>query len=424
MNKINKINKILKYNYFLRFIIIFLLIFIISLTLYIINKNIQNKNTIKEDYLTYYLPFYNPNLDLLSNFYLNNDNNKNYVKRHFNYKELIFTSDTVNSGFLKTFVSNFIATTNVVNSKIKINDDTASSIDDLNNNKINFSINTISNLAYYRDILKKDLHNIRLVNYLYKEYLYFFTKKKYDFTSLNDIPTKSKIGILKNPSPIYFLYQKLLGDLGYKENEDYIIVQYDTLEDLFYKFRDDDCQMIILLDVFPHKEIYKLLDEIAGDETILLPFDINNEELYLRKNYYLKIDSIDLNYLSASFLPKKFGKYYYQIYKPDLKCCSVQKILLTNIQTDSSYIYSLTKFLGDNYKDINNSISYKAYNINPINLDTKNTQILDFHPYSLKYFKEKGYIGYYDHHNCIYLAGTTQCTEESLKNNNLFYSIN
>jgi hypothetical protein len=400
-----------------------LIIFIFSLVLYIINKSIKKNNQIKEDYVTYFLPFYNPNLDLLSNFYLNNDNNKNYVKKYFNYKQLIFTSDSINSGFLKTLASNFIADSNVVNVQIKVNDNTASVLDDLDNNKINFSINSITNLVYYRDILKKDLYNIRLVNYLYKEYLYFFTKKKYGFISIDNIPTKSKIGILKSPNPINFLYQKLLGDLGFKENTDYIIVQYDTIEDLFYKFRDDDCQMIIILDVFPNKKIYKLLDEIAGDEVILIPFNIYNEKLYLRKNYYLKIDNIDLNELSASFLPKSFGKYSYNIYKPDFKCCSIQKILLTNIQTDYEYIYSLSKFLGENYRDINNSIQYKAYNINPINLDTQYTQILQFHPATLKYFKEKGYVGYYNHPNCMYLAGTAECTEKSLKDNNLFYSI-
>jgi len=369
------------------------------------------------------LPYYNPNLDQLSNFYLENDDNKNYTKKHFNYKELVFTSDTINSGFLKILASNFIADSTIVNVKLKIDDNTSSVLDDLNNNKISFSINSITNLVHHIDVLKKDLNNIRLINFLYKEYLYFFTKKSYGIISLDKIPTKCKIGILGNPSPIFFLYKKLLEDLKYKENQDYTIVSYKTLEELFEGFSQNKCQLLIILDVFPNKKIYNLLDKIGGDDMILIPFDINNETLYLRKNYFLSIDYIDLNKLSKSFLPKSFGKYEFNIYKPSFKCCSITKILLTNNQTDTDYIYNLTKFLGDNYKDINNSIGDEAYNVNPINIDTAKTQILDFHHSTLKYFKEKGYIGYYDHINCRYLAGTTECTEQSLKDNNLYYSI-
>ena len=414
INKINKINK----NFISNILIIILIFFIV----FILFK-IYNKNKIQENYLTYYLPFYNPNLDQLSNFYLENDDNKNYVKKHFNYKELVFTSDLTNSGFMKILASNFIANSTIVNVKLKIDNNTLSVLDDLNNNKINFSINTISNLVYNIDILKKDLDNIRLINYLYKEYLYFFTKKSYGFISLDKIPTKSKIGILGEPNPIFFLYKKLLRDLNYKENDDYSIISYKTMEELFKGFSENECQLKIILDVFPNKKIYNLLDIIAGDDIILIPFDINNETLYLKKNYFLSIDYIDLNYLSKSFLPKSFGDYEYNVYKPSFKCCSITKILLTNNQTDNDYIYNLTKFLGENYREINNSIGDKAYNINPINIDTSKTQILDFHHSALKYFKEKGYIGYYNHINCRYLAGTTECTEQSLKDNNLYYSI-
>lgn len=404
-------------------IIIFFIILLIFLILFIAFKKYKKKNIIQEHYLTYFLPYYNPNLDLLSNFYLENDDNKNYVKKHFNYKQLVFTSDIINSGFLKILASNFIANSTIVDVKLKIDNNTLSVLDDLNNNKISFSINNITNLVHYTDTLKKDLNNIRLINYLYKEYLYFFTKKSYGFTSLDKIPTKCKIGILAEPNPIFFLYKKLLDDLKYKENDDYTIIPYKTLEDLFVGFRDNKCQLVIILDVFPNKKISTLLDQIAGDDMILIPFDINNETLYLRKNYFLSIDYIDLNKLSKSFLPKSFGKYEYNIYKPSFKCCSITKILLTNNQTDTDYIYNLTKFLGDNYRDINNSIGDEAYNINPINIDTAKTQILDFHHSALKYFKEKGYIGYYEHINCKYLAGTTECTEQSLKDNNLYYSI-
>jgi phosphatidylglycerophosphate synthase len=60
-------------------IITFFIILLIFLILFITFKNYKKKNIIQENYLTYFLPYYNSNLDNLSNFYLKNDNNKNYI---------------------------------------------------------------------------------------------------------------------------------------------------------------------------------------------------------------------------------------------------------------------------------------------------------------------------------------------------------
>jgi hypothetical protein len=77
-------------NYNIKIFILLFLIFIISyFILYLFNKYAlkeeKNRNEVKEHYLTYFLPFYDPTKTDLANFYKNNDNEKNYLKKKFNY---------------------------------------------------------------------------------------------------------------------------------------------------------------------------------------------------------------------------------------------------------------------------------------------------------------------------------------------------
>ena len=62
----------------LKIIIIYIIVFIIF---YFTNKYLLNKK-INEHYLTYYLPFYDTKVTALSNFYNNNENNLNYIKKN------------------------------------------------------------------------------------------------------------------------------------------------------------------------------------------------------------------------------------------------------------------------------------------------------------------------------------------------------
>ena len=393
---------------------IFSLFIFFILLFYIINKNIIVQ---KEHYLTFYLPFYNKNLTNITNFYLDNDNNKNYVKKKFDYNPILFTTTNSSVTFIKLFITNFISKSNFTNIKILLNNNQIESIQKINDNKINFSLNTITNLNYYTDKLDKNIDNIRLVTNLYREYIYFITKDKYNIQSINNIPTKFKIGFLNYPDNMFFYYKILLQSLDLTENKDYTPIFYDNKTNLFNSFIKDECNLMILFDTFPSKNLEHLIDSNIGEQIILLPFKIYNEEVFLKKNYFLEVHDIDLNKLSKSYLPKKFFDFTYTEFRPLFRCCYIKKILITNNDTNFECIYNLTKFLYETYRELN--INNESYNIDSIDINTKTTQIIHYHPAVLKYFKEKGYITFNNNPNCFYLTGKMECTNKNLKNNNL-----
>jgi len=392
------------------------LIIIIFIIFYISNRYLFKKEE-KEHFLTWFLPFYDVKLNKLSNFYNNNDNNLNYFKKKFIFDPIIFNCITIDKKFISTLISNYISKSYLNNIQIILNNDIIKNLYDLVDNKINYFITEYSIIDYYNNILKKDIDKIKLVTNLYRLYFYFFTKKKYKVYSLNEIPPDFIIGTIDYPNPFYLCFYKIMKDLGYNIKTDFKVKKYKNLNDLLEGFSNSECNMIIFYDVFPNKTINSFLNKNIFDDIILLPFYITNEDLFLKKNKNIKIDYIDLNKLSNSYLPKNFDMFRYNTYKPDFKICYTNTILITNIKSNNEYTYDFIKFYFNNYKIINNSTDegYTLYKT-----DISNTyEILDYHQGVLNFLYSKGFITTNNNPNCKYLTGSLECNNKNLENNNL-----
>jgi hypothetical protein len=401
---------------------LFLIFILIIIIFYIINKFILKK-IIKENYLTYFLPYYDSKNTDLANFYNNNENNLNYFKKKFDYNILKIGTIIEEKFFIESLIKYYISNSYLNKSYISYYNDKIKPMDDLVNNKINFLIYEYSSINYYTNVLKKDINNIRLITTLYREYIYIFTKKMYNVFSINDIPPNFIIGIIKNKDNMYIYYNTFFKNLSFVENVDYKVIFYEDLKSLFDGLINNECNIIITCAIFPNDDINNVLSNALNNDIILLPFDILNEELFLKKQPIINMDYINLNYLSSSYLPKKFGKYEYTKNRPTIKICYINKILLTNIYTSTRCTYDFVKFYYENYKVLNNNLDKKGYKIYSIHINNYKTSFIDYHKGVLDFFKDKGYITNNSNVNCKYLIGTSECTDDTLKANNLYYDL-
>jgi len=396
---------------------IFLLIIIIFIIFYILNKY-YIKNEIKENYLTYFLPFYDDSLNKLTNFYINNDNNKNYFKKKFNYNVTkIVSNNNEDKYFINLLTSNYISDGITVKEVILKYNNVLDSITDLNNNKIDFYIQNIASLYYYNIILNNNIFNIKLVTQLYKLYLYFFTMKKYEVYNLDNIPTNFIIGIVngKNSFVPEFFYSKTLKDLGYIENIDYKFDYYESLNDLLEGFINLKCNLIFILNIFPNDVINNFINSNIDNDIILLPFNIKSVDIFLKKNYFIETEYIDLNNLSSNYLPKKFDNNEYTRNRPDFKMCYIYQFLYTNININSTHVYDFIKFIYDKYNFINKMSIKDGYKIT---IKPIQTTYINYHEGAIKYFFDYGYYTYNNNENCKYLVGKMKCNDINLKKNN------
>jgi len=128
----------MNYNLIILFIIIILLF-------YIINKRIILQ---KENYLTYYLPFYNVDSSLLHTFYKEHNYSKNYFKKKFNYEVVKLGSNT--------FAYDF----NILLSKIAVDETMTYTISSI---RYDNELRLISDLYYNK--INLCISNIILINY-------------------------------------------------------------------------------------------------------------------------------------------------------------------------------------------------------------------------------------------------------------------
>ena len=393
---------------------ILILNLIIIIILYIFNKYFLKKN-INENYLTYFLPYYNHDNNRLGTFYKDNDNSKNYFKKKFNYDKINISATYEEKQIMEFIINSYVANSNIQNIELIIYKDLIKNVENIYKNT--FCITDYPTLIYYIENINDYSHNIKLVKSLYKVYIYPITKKKYKIYNLDEIKNNTSIGVIKNTS-FYYFYKAYFNFLDYNLESDINIMYYENNAEMFKDFIDNKVQMIFITDTFPSKTILNFLDNNINEDIILLPFNIANEDVFFKRTKKIYVDYIDLNKLSDNYLPVYFNNYQYNRYKPDFKILYFNKFMIANKNTSDDDVYNFIEFIYNNYKYLNYNLKDIQYELYNVRID-ENFLYITYHNGVLKFLKKYGYITEIDNNNCKYLYGVMECNEENLKKNNL-----
>jgi len=384
------------------FIVVTIVIFIIFL-FFLINKILN----VQENYDTYFIPFKNTSTNLLTKFYENKDYNKNFFKHKMNYNEVYIYSSNDGYLFFNNFNKSLLSKSRIVKTNLYNSDGYKNNIQLLLNNK-----NSISNITL-PVYLKKSSDKINLISNLNDIYLLCITKLKYNLYKISDISYNTKIGILNNENTIYFYYQKLLNELKINIPQKNIII-FNSQEKLFESLMKDEIQLIMYFTELPNKKLNKFIEYDFMNELIILPFELESEKsnLFFIRNDFSKIAYFDLNKITQSYLPKKFGDYYYFTYKPTIKLLSIKEYLICNSNINDSLVEDIFKFIFVYRKKYKNT----AYQISIIEPSYDLIKYIPYHPKVLEIFRSFGYITNVDSSQCRYFVGKKECTEKVLQN--------
>ena len=388
--------------YHLLIIIFILLLFIL------INKKLDTQ----ENFDTYFLPFYNVESNLLRDFYVNDDNNKNYFKHKLNYNEVYIFSNKYSYSFFKKFNSKLLKKSLLYKTKMI-------ELDNYDDNLKYLSKydNSITNVTL--PIILKDIQNqkkINLVARLHNIYLLSLKKLKYNINNIKDIPFDAKIGILNKDNTIYYYYDKIFKDLNIDYKKSNIII-YNSRKELYNDLLEDKIKVSLFFSELPNAEFDNFLDLDFMNEVIILPFDVNNQlgNLFFKKNDFSELNYFNLNKINKKYLPKKFGNNYHFVYKPTIKLLKINSILVCNNKINTKIINEIFSFL-IKYRNTFRNTPYQIDVIEPT------FDLIKYIPYQkdiLSLFRKNGYITNIDSPNCKYFVGKKECTQEVLKNNGM-----
>jgi hypothetical protein len=164
------------------------------------------------------------------------------------------------------------------------------------------------------------------------------------------------------------------------------------------------------------KKIQKFIEKTPENKFSTYPtFNIKSVDIFLKKNYFIETEYIDLNNLSSNYLPKKFDNNEYTRNRPDFKICYIYQFLYTNININSTHVYDFIKFIYDKYNFINKMSIKDGYKIT---IKPIQTTYINYHEGAIKYFFDYGYYTYNNNENCKYLVGKMKCNDINLKKNN------
>ena len=386
---------------YINLILLFILILFIIINKYLV---------IQENYDKYFTPFYNNETNLLRNFYVNKDYNKNYFKHKINYNEVYIYSSNNGYMFLEKFNENLLQNSLIAKTNIY----------KLNNYKENINYllkndNSITNITL-PIYLKNKTNNINLICNLNDIYLLCITKLQYQIYSINDIKYKTKIGILNEKNTIYFYYNKIFNDLNIDYNKNNIII-YNEIDKMYDDLLNNKIEMIMYFSELPNDKLNDLLNIDFMNELIILPFDLNNKKknIFFIKNDFSKINYFDLNKITQSYLPKKFGNNHYFNFNPFIKLLSIKEFLICNNKINNNLIEDIFNFIIKYRKKFDNT----PFQIDKIEPSYELIKYIPYHPIILKVFREYGYITNVDSKNCKFFIGKKECTNELLENNGL-----
>ena len=394
------------------YVIIISLLILIFILFYFIHLKL-GKYIIQENFLTYFVPFENKTSSLLNDFYNNKDYNKNYLKNKFDYNQIYIYSSGNAFNFFNLYNKRLIEKSMINKSNLVKLENYDESI----NNLLKYD-NSITNITLPIYLYKPDINinDINLIANLNDSYLLVITKLKYNIFNITDIPFDTKIGILSNVNSIYYYYERLFNDLNMKINKDNFII-YNSLEEIYNGLKNDEVKVLIYFSQLPDKNLNNFIDYDFNNQVIILPFELDNKlkNLFFLKNDFTDITYFDLNKITQSYLPKKFGKNYYFIYKPTIKLLTLKEILICNKKINNSLVQDIFDFTFK-YKNVFNDTSFQ---INEIEPSSKLIKYIPYHPIVLERFRYFGYITNENSENCKYFVGVKECTKKVLENNGL-----
>ena len=398
-----------------------LLIIIITLvSLYVTNSN--KKDIIKEDFITWFQPFYKDNTKLVPKYMRDNIVYNNFKFDFLNKININIQSsgdiETVSS-YNKNLFKNLMNNVKINNIYLNYDKDADNIYNKVTNNKNNIGI--VSAVSIYNKISSEEaseLSNINFITVTSYNYIFFLTNKTSNITNFRELNNKT-INIGKKGSDSYKFGESIINNTKRMIQGEFNVktTNYEN-EEAFIKLKNNEINAVVICDFFPNVEIQKLIFNDLQKEILLLPINFLNEDLFMNRHPYAKKVVLDLN-LIESYLPKKIGmekdSLYYTRFKPDLETYKYPRYMICNKYTYPNITYNITRSFYRNLNIINNDKNFIKNRNNIIYpIDLARAYVIPIHIGSYLMYVELGLITKKSSKYCAYFAGKDKCSDENI----------
>ena len=414
-------------HYYFLYVVNTLLFITILFILY--NKEIKNK----EDFVTWYKPYYNekitenPLLDTKEIY------NENTLAHKYNFNKVVLgtyqessTVDISLNHFVKYMTKIILQNSNILDIHIKPVRHAYKLLKELNhdNHHIAYAPSPILYDALVGTKLfgNKSLGNIRFISNINSVSIFVFVSKVGSIKSLHDL-TGANIGVVSDKSISWKCASDILDQLELTD-KDYKFKYFELSDGLDEVNKSDgDIECYIYDTVFPSTDLKNYFEINIGTNIRILPLDEINEDIFTSRFFYYEPMYLDLNKLAKNYLPSVIGNFNFNKFKPMLKTYSFHNYLLCHKSIDDNTSYNLIKSIYNNIDEINKLSLFKNIPLIRNNIAWSSLPV-SIHSGVKKFLYEKGYISYgtvdkngkvVEDPNCLFLIGKKECNKKNLE---------
>jgi len=394
-----------------------LLSIIILIIIYNLLFKKKNKDNVIENFYTLFLPFYYPETIKKYQVY---KNNFIYPQGLQKYKTtFLISNEQLKYTYLHLFLKSLIAYNYPI---VKVNLLAPNNNDrDLVPVINNINDKTKNQLAIVPGPILANVYtngtydNLRYVTTMNEQYIFLIANIRKETDTLRDLDGKT-IGVGYRGS----LWDQCATDIFRNSKINYK-PYYSSLRLMLQQLYNGKIDAILLTDTYPSNIMNFIFTNFYNIHLISLG-NVYNLDFYYTKT------TLDLNKLPSLYLPQPSYRekhvdflraslfsnvnrlsVKYLFYYSQFTTYKFINYLITNTSMNEELCYMITKHIFNNEKLLKKSTN--AYLLLPI----------EFSPGAKKYYIEKGYMSNNSHRNCIYMYGKQKCTDQSLKNNLLYY---
>jgi TRAP-type uncharacterized transport system substrate-binding protein len=315
---------------------------------------------VKENLITWFLPFYNKGTkELTVNTPPFITSNLVYNQLKFDYIKyvyfFIYNKNTNNEidNYYNFLISNLIKTTKIENIITRSAIDPEKVLQIISQEKDAFGI--VSSPFLIKSIqtntsLIENINFIVIPNY---NYIFFITNKNLQISSLDQLNNKKvNIGPMNYDSNIFG--NDLLRNIEILNN---IKIErfYDNDQVAIEKLRNKQIDGMVFTDLYPSNFLNKIFEEDLDKTFFILPLKNINQELFKKIHPFVKNVAIDLNSLSKNYLPIKVNDLEYTMFRPNLDTFQYPVLFICNKDAKPIISYEIVKGVVNNLDILNKS---------------------------------------------------------------------
>jgi TRAP-type uncharacterized transport system substrate-binding protein len=284
-----------------------------------------------------------------------------YNQLKFDYIKLLYfliynknTNNEINN-YYNFLISNLIKTKSCKIEKIMIkNINDPDKILEMISNEQN-SIGLISSPFLVKAIqtktnLIKNVNSIIIPNF---NYIFFITNKNLNISSLDQLNNK-KINIGPDNYDSNIFGEDLIKNLEVMNNFKINRI-YDTDEIAIEKLRKREIDGMVFTDLYPSNFLDKVIGNDFEKTFFILPIKDVNEALFKKLHPFIRNVALDLNSLPKNYLPIKVNDLEYTRFRPNLDTFQYPVNFICNKNTDPKISYEIVKGVVNNLDVLNKS---------------------------------------------------------------------